>query len=349
MKQFISDVSQKSFPLREQVTNRRMRNRFIIMCLVFVFLSFVVANETYLFNYPANFPKPTYNFASNPLDSNIISLGRILFYDPILSADHSISCASCHSPYNAFAHTDHDLSHGIGDAIGNRNAPALFNLAWQEKFMWDGAIHHLDMQALAPISHPKEMGSSIDLIVNKLNKSTDYQSIFYKAFGDSTATGTKLLKALSQFQLTLVSANAKYDKVVRGEDTFNIQEKNGYQIFKTHCSNCHTEPLFSSYDFENNGLPIDPTLNDYGRWTITNNPTDSLKFKVPSLRNLSFTYPYMHDGRFTTLKDVIHHYTNGIQISNTLSHKLIEPICLTPNEKVDLIAFLLTLNDKEFV
>lgn len=326
-----------------------MKNRFIIVALAFLSFTFIVSIENDLFYQPSYFPKPTYNFGSNPLDSNIISLGRILFYDPILSADHSISCATCHSPYNAFAHTDHDLSHGLEDAIGTRNAPALFNLAWQEKFMWDGAINHLDMQALAPISHPKEMGSSIDVIVKKLNASQSYQSIFYKAFRDSFATGTKVLKALSQFQLTLVSANAKYDKVVRGEDSFTIQEKNGYQLFKIHCNSCHTEPLFSSYGFENNGLPIDPTLNDYGRWAMTNNPTDSLKFKVPSLRNLSFTYPYMHDGRFTNLKDVIHHYTNGIQITNNLSHKLIDPIRLTSNEKVDLIAFLLTLNDSEFV
>lgn len=326
-----------------------MRNRLIILGSAFLYLSFVVTHEINLFNPPFYFPKPTYNFRSNPLDSNITAMGRILFYDPILSANHSISCASCHSPYNAFAHTDHDLSHGIFDSIGNRNAPALFNLAWQENFMWDGAINHLDMQALAPISHAKEMGSSIDILVKKLNESEGYPSLFYDAFRDSTVTGAKVLKALSQFQLTLVSANAKYDKVIRGEDTFSIQEKNGYQLFKNHCNTCHVEPLFSSYRFENNGLPVDRSLNDFGRWNITHSTIDSLKFKVPSLRNLSFTYPYMHDGRFANLKEVIHHYTNGIKISNTLSHKLKEPIPLTANEKVDLIAFLLALNDKEFV
>jgi cytochrome c peroxidase len=326
-----------------------MRNSLVIIGLAFLSLSFVVANENDLFNRPSYFPKPNYNFKNNPLDSNIILLGRILFYEPNLSADQRISCASCHSPYNAFAHTDHDLSHGIFDSIGTRNAPALFNLAWQEKFMWDGAINHLDMQALAPISHAKEMGSSLDTIVKKLNESQSYKSFFHKAFRDSLATGAKVLKALSQFQLTLVSANAKYDKVTRGEDTFTIQEKNGYRLFKNNCSSCHQEPLFSTYAFENNGLPIDPTLNDYGRMHITNNLNDSLKFKVPSLRNLSFTYPYMHDGRFTNLREVIHHYTNGIKKINSLSHKLKEPIQLTANEKVDLIAFLLTLNDKEFV
>lgn len=326
-----------------------MRNKVIIIGLAFLYFSFIVTSDSYVFNHPSHFPKPSYDLSHNPLDSNTVDLGRILFYDPILSADHSISCASCHSPYNAFAHTDHELSHGIFDSIGHRNAPALFNLAWQEKFMWDGAINHLDMQALAPISHAKEMGSSIDIVVKKLNESSHYRPLFYGAFNDSTVTGTKVLKALSQFQLTLVSANARYDKVKKGIDTFTTQEKNGFELFKMNCNTCHREPLFSTYAFENNGLPVDPTLNDYGRWVITNNPADSLRFKVPSLRNLSYTYPYMHDGRFATLKEVIHHYTNGIKTSTTLSHHLKDLIPLTANEKVDLIAFLLTLNDKEFV
>jgi cytochrome c peroxidase len=174
--------------------------------------------------YPSHFPNPTFDFQKTPLDSTKILLGRILFYDPILSKDNSISCASCHSPYNAFAHTDHDLSHGIYDAIGTRNAPALFNLAWQKEFMWDGAINHIDMQALAPISHPGEMGSSINEVVSKLNESNAYKDLFQKAFGEKTITGAKVLKALTQFQLTLVSAWAGKVRIV------NIS-KNGKQFF----------------------------------------------------------------------------------------------------------------------
>jgi cytochrome c peroxidase len=311
--------------------------------------SFVLIKDNHFFNPPDYFPKPIYNFEQPPLDSNKIELGRILFYDPILSKDNTISCASCHSPFNAFAHTDHDLSHGIFDSIGNRNAPALFNLAWQKTFMWDGAINHLDMQALAPISHPSEMGSNINEVIKKLNESKAYKELFLNAFQDSTISTSKILKVLSQFQLTLVSANTKYDRVKMGKEVFTEQEKNGYQLFKKNCASCHSEPLFSNYNFENNGLPIDPTLNDMGRYVITENENDKRKFKVPSLRNLSFTYPYMHDGRFMTLQEVINHYTSGIEYSETLSLQFNKSIELSSNEKVDLISFLLTLNDKDFV
>jgi cytochrome c peroxidase len=326
-----------------------MHKKNILLACAFLAMSFVFIEQNILFTSPAHFPEPKYNFKRNPLDTTTIDLGRILFYDPILSANNTISCASCHSPYNAFAHTDHDLSHGIFDSIGRRNAPALFNLAWQQSFMWDGAINHLDMQALAPISHASEMGSDIAQVVQKLNASEAYKSLFAKAFNDSIITGAKVLKALSQFQLTLVSANAKYDKVLTGKDTFTLQERNGYQVFKKHCNSCHTEPLFSNYAFENNGLPIDTTLNDYGRWTVTQKRADSLKFKVPTLRNLSFTYPYMHDGRFLTLTKVIQHYTEVAPQSPNRSAKLKKTIVLTATQKVDIIAFLLTLNDKEFV
>ncbi len=297
--------------------------------------------------YPSYFPQPAYNFKSNPLKTEKVNLGRVLFYDPILSRDHSTSCASCHSPYNAFAHTDHDLSHGIDDQIGTRNAPPLFNLAWQKTFMWDGAIHHLDMQALAPISHPKEMGSSIVEVVEKLQASDSYPRLFAKAFEDSIITGQHLLQALSQFQLTLVSATAKYDEVKAGLATFTAQEENGYALYQRNCSSCHTEPLFSSYEMANNGLPLDTTLNDFGRGEITQQKQDSLKFKIPSLRNLSFTYPYMHDGRFRKLRHVLQHYTEGIQDLGQTDLK--DKVQLSSNEKADLIAFLLSLNDKAFV
>lgn len=326
-----------------------LKNKIVLWLFAFITLSFIVLNNEDFFNPPDYFPKPVYNFEQSPLDSNKIELGRILFYDPILSKDNTISCASCHSPFNAFAHTDHDLSHGIFDSIGNRNAPALFNLAWQKTFMWDGAINHLDMQALAPISHPSEMGSNINEVIKKLNESKAYKELFLNAFQDSTISTSKILKALSQFQLTLVSSNTKYDKVKMGKEIFTEQEKNGYQLYKNNCASCHSEPFFSNYNFENNGLPIDPTLNDMGRYVITENENDKRKFKVPSLRNLSFTYPYMHDGRFMTLQEVINHYTSGIEYSETLSLQFNKSIELSSNEKVDLISFLLTLNDKDFV
>lgn len=302
-----------------------------------------------LFDVPKGWPKPIYDFNKNPLSEPKIELGRILFYDPVLSKDSTISCASCHSSFNAFTHVDHQLSHGIAGKIGTRNSPALMNLAWSTSFMWDGAVNHLDVQALAPISNPLEMDEDIAHVVAKLKTAWNYTSLFYAAFGDSVITGEHVLKSLSQFMLTLVSNNAKYDSVMRGEKEFSPQEANGYALFKRNCAACHTEPLFTNEQFENNGLYVDGTLKDIGRMKITRNPADSLKFKVPTLRNIQYSYPYMHDGRFKNLNQVLNNYIMGIQHSPTLSPHLQKGIYLNNNEKVDLISFLYTLSDKSFV
>lgn len=326
-----------------------MSGKMLILLGMFFLFSAFLQLEKFTLNYPDHFPQPVYDFKKNPLTKEKVELGRVLFFDPILSKDNSISCASCHSSFNAFAHTDHDLSHGIGDSIGNRNAPALFNLAWQSSFMWDGAVNHLDVQALAPITHPKEMGENLESVVEKLQTSKIYPKLFFKAYKDSIITGERILKSLSQFQLTLISADSKYDRVKEGKEEFSEQELKGYELFQTNCSSCHTEPLFSNYSFANNGLKVDTTLNDYGRWMITGKRSDSLKFKIPSLRNLSYTYPYMHDGRFKKLGQVLNHYTKEIIDSPTLAPVLKKGIHLSAEEKADLIAFLLTLNDKDFV
>lgn len=323
--------------------------KYVLLLLCYaVFTSFGLI-EYNSFVIPKNWPKPQYNFDKNPLKKEKIELGRVLFYDPILSRDNTISCASCHSQYNAFTHIDHALSHGIEDKIGTRNSPVLMNLAWHKSFMWDGAVNHLDMQSLFPITHPSEMDEKLENVVIKLQKSKIYPQLFYNSFGDSIVTGEHTLKAISQFMLTLVSANAKYDSVINKQTTFNEQEIKGYKIFKKHCNSCHTEPLFTNLEFENNGLAIDDSLKDFGRMRVTQNYNDSLKFKVPTLRNIEYSFPYMHDGRFKKLSDVLKHYESGIQLSKTLSHKLQKPVILTSNEKVDLIAFLLTLSDKKFL
>jgi cytochrome c peroxidase len=294
-------------------------------------------------------PEPVYNFKKNPLAAEKIALGRKLFYDPILSQDSTISCASCHSPFSAFTHVDHALSHGIHDSIGKRNSPALMNLAWQKNFMWDGAINHLDVQALAPISNTAEMGSDLKTVVTKLNQSTQYQSLFLTAFNTQKVTGEVVLKALSQFMLTLISNQSKYDQVIAQKATFTEQEQRGYSLFQKNCNHCHQEPLFSNYKFANNGLPVNFQLNDFGKMNWTQNKSDSLLFKTPTLRNIAYTYPYMHDGRFKKLSDVLDHYQHGIQQSSTLSPELRKPMRLTAENKVDIIAFLLTLSDKSFV
>ena len=326
-----------------------MKKAGIIIVLVAAAGLLSFKTKTLPFLIPKGWPKPVYDFKKNPLSENKIALGRVLFYDPVLSKDSTISCASCHSPFNAFTHVDHQLSHGIQGKIGTRNSPALMNLAWGNSFMWDGAVNHLDVQALAPISNPLEMDEEIGHVVAKLKTTRNYPEMFYKAFGDSVITGEHLLKAVSQFMLTVVSSNSKYDSVMRGETKFTAQEAKGYVLFKKDCASCHTEPLFTNQQFENNGLAVDTALLDYGRIKVTRNSADSLKFKVPTLRNIEFSYPYMHDGRFKRLSEVLNHYTSIGAKGSTVSEKLKQPIVLSSNDKVDLTAFLLTLTDRSFL
>ncbi|MEN9613267.1 MAG: hypothetical protein RLZZ628_4081 [Bacteroidota bacterium] len=323
---------------------------FITILVVFIVAAFT-SGDNGLFQIPKGWQKPVYDFKKNPLSEAKIELGRALFYDPRLSKDNTISCASCHLAQTAFTHVDHDLSHGIQGRIGTRNAPALMNLAWQQHFMWDGAIPHLDVQSLAPITHPKEMDETLENVVAKLQKTKNYPPLFQQAFGDSLLTGEHTLKAIAQFMLTLVSADSKYDKVQRGEAgiAFNPYEARGYELFKTHCSSCHTEPLFTNHTFENNGLTMDSTLMDMGRMLVTKRPKDAQKFKVPTLRNVEVSYPYMHDGRFPNLQMVLFHYTETVQQSPTLSDALKKKLLLSADDKRDLIAFMKTLTDEAFL
>lgn len=285
--------------------------------------------------YPSSWPTPVYDFTRNPLTRQGIALGKKLFNDPILSRDSTVSCVNCHLSYTAFTHVDHALSHGIDDRVGIRNSPTLVNLAWAGPLMWDGAVSHLDFQALAPISNPVEMDFSIDRVVSRLRQNSVYRDMMAGAFGDSLVTGERVLKALAQFQLTLISGDSKYDRVIAGNDSFTRQEQNGYSLFRLHCESCHQEPFFTNFGFEKNGLPIDTGLLDYGRMRITQNPADSLKFKVPGLRNIQFSYPYMHDGRFKKLRDVVQYYGQSRGFTN--------------EEKVDIVAFLYTLTDRNFL
>jgi cytochrome c peroxidase len=301
------------------------------------------------FEVPKGFPKPVHDFKNIPLTEEGFQLGRKLFYDPILSKDSTISCASCHLQQTGFTHVDHDLSHGIDGKIGTRNSLTLQNLAWSKTFMWDGGVNHLDVQAIAPITSEVEMNETLDNVVNKLNNNKEYQELFQKAFGTRKITGQLTLKAISQFVVSLTTSNSKYDKVIRKEEKFTEMEQKGYELFKQNCASCHKEPLLSSNEFKNNGLPIDTTLNDFGRMKITQNPKDSLLFKVPTLRNIEFTFPYMHDGRFKTLNEVVKHYNLGIQKSKTLSKELQKPFKLSDNQRVELISFLKTLTDNEFL
>jgi cytochrome c peroxidase len=312
-------------------------------------LAFAIRKPTPIYlETPKGWPKTHYDFSKNPLTEEGFQLGRRLFYDPILSKDSTISCASCHLQATGFAHVDHALSHGIEGKIGTRNSVALVNLAWSKSFMWDGGVNHLDVQPLNPITSPIEMNETLKNVVSKLQKSKKYQHLFEAAFGDPKVTGQNVLKALSQFELMLQSSNAKYDKVMRNEEQFTAQEQKGYVLFKTNCASCHSEPLFTSDKAEFNGLLADTTLNDLGRMKITKKREDSLRFKVPTLRNIQFTFPYMHDGRFKTLTEVIKHY-NMLPKNKLLPKQLATPMNLSDNDRVDLVAFLKTLTDNEFL
>jgi cytochrome c peroxidase len=318
--------------------------------LLITVLIFSATKNEHPFYIPKHWPKPVYDFEANPINLQKFELGRTLFYDPDLSRDSTISCASCHLQYSAFTHIDHALSHGIDGKIGTRNSPVLINLAWQRSFHWDGGVGQLNKQAINPLTHAKEMDNSLEEILRRLNRSSYYRKRFYQGFGDSIITTDLLLKALANFTVGLVSAQSKYDQVQNHQAHFTEQEKAGYSLFKQYCVSCHQEPLFTRNDFKANGLPVNAKLMDYGRMDITNRHEDSLLFKIPTLRNIEFSFPYMHDGRFKLLKDVLVHYSALHASSNLKSselNKLNRP--LTDHEQKDLIAFLKTLSDPQFL
>ena len=298
---------------------------------------------------PAGWPAIRYLLDSNHLTKEGITLGRRLFYDGQLSKDGNFPCASCHQPFAAMANYEHNFSHGFNNQFTTRNAPSLANLAWQTAFNWDGGVTHLDLQPLHPITAANEMGENLDSIILKLKRDTAYRRLFTAAFGTPLINTQRITKALSQFLLTLISANSKYDQVKAGKATFNLPESLGYEMFRQKCSACHTEPLFTDYSYRNNGLPLDTALKDYGRMLITHQPQDSLKFRVPSLRNVMLTFPYMHDGRFYSIYDVLEHYNRKMEVGPTTDPLLKNKLPLSNFEKGQLVAFLLTLTDSSFL
>jgi cytochrome c peroxidase len=302
-------------------------------------------NTDISFVQPANWPSPHYNFQNNTLTSDGFALGRRLFYDARLSIDNSISCASCHEQTTAFAQIDHAFSHGVRNQLGTRNSPALFNLAWHTSFFWDGGVNHIENQPIAPILNPVEMDETIPNVIAKLNADPSYRLQFKNTFGSEEINTQRIQKAIVQFMATIVSNQSKYDQVKNGKASFTADEQAGYILFQQKCNTCHAEPLFTDFSFRNNGLP---SSLDSGRAHITGLASDRFKFKVPSLRNLNFTKPYMHNGSIASLGAVLDHYTN-INQSPSVDPLLQNPITLSATDKSNLIAFLNTLNDYEFV
>jgi len=297
--------------------------------------------------------------ADNPLTQEGVALGKKLFFDTILSGDETQSCASCHDPKKSF--TDQQrLSNGVNDNLGTRNAMPLFNLAWNfdERFAWDGKEFSLEKQALEPVSNPIEMHGNWENITKKLQNNLEYKDLFLRAFGTSIIDSTLVTKAIAQFERTLISGNSKFDKYLRGEINLTPEEQNGFDVFmdesKGDCFHCHgsdNNPIWSDNKFHNNGL--DNVFVDLGLGKITGDPKDNGKFKSPSIRNLAFTAPYMHDGRFATLEEVINHYSEGLKRSPTidpLMKKVDEGgVHLSTQDKSNLKAFLQTLSDYDFI
>ena len=280
-------------------------------------------------------------------------LGELLFFDPILSADSSISCASCHRPEFAFADTI-AFSLGVGGRLGKRNAPSVMNMSDRESFFWDGRAATLEAQATFPIEDHNEMDLPITEAIARLNKSKKYRALFTALFGEK-ANKQNLGIALAAFERTLETSNTAFDRWQNDEkkDTLNAQQIRGRELFfsKAKCNECHFTGDFTADEFRGIGLFDGKKHNDSGRYIITKNKADIGKFKVPGLRNIALTAPYMHDGSMNTLREVIDYYDNpGKMLPNGLNRDsvLLEPLGLTEQEKQDIEAFLRALTDDRF-
>lgn len=309
------------------------------------------------------FPTPDLP-TDNKLTVAGVQLGRMLFYEKMLSKDGSLACAGCHKQENAFSDARR-FSIGVEGLPGKRQAMAVMNLAWHHNgFFWDGRAPLVRDQALMPIQDPLEMNETLPNVVTKLAADKRYTDQFIRTFGDATVTSERIGLALEQFMLTMVSNNSKYDKWKRGETTLTESEERGRKLFFTEfdpignqrgaeCFHCHAGFNFTNGEYMNNGLDSDAEQSDVGRQKVTGDPSDHAKFKVPSLRNVALTAPYMHDGRFATIEDVIDHYDHGVKPSATVDELMqynLQPggLQLTAQEKADLAAFLKTLTDETF-
>lgn len=308
-------------------------------------------DEILVLSFPNYFPEITYE--RMPLSQNKVALGKRLFYEGKLSRNNLISCGFCHIQEFAFTHHGHGISHGIEDRRGIRNAPPLQNLAFMQHFMWDGVIHDLDQQAISPITAHEEMDSNFPDIIQKLKQESQYKQLFKAAYGDEEINGERILHSLGQFMASMISDNSKFDQYLNGEITLTDTENSGKNIFEQNCSTCHAGVLQTDQSFRNTGLIYNPELADGGRYRVTMDSADFMKFRVPSLRNVEVTAPYMHDGRFLSLEAVLNHYTSGIVSSPQLDPIFQENgnlgIPLSDSEKQDLIAFLKTLTDPDFL
>lgn len=303
--------------------------------------------------------------SDNPLTVEKVKLGRMLFYETLLSLDNSISCASCHVQEDGFS-DKHVLSIGVGGSLGKRQAMPIFNMAWHTNgFFWDGRAELLRHQSLKPIQDALEMKETLENVILKLEGRGEYRNQFTRAFGNDEITAEKISFALENFMFSIVSDNSKYDQFLMGNATLTESEERGRQLFFAEynpffpeesgadCAHCHSGNNFENDEYRNNGLDAETAITDIGRQSVTGDVADKGKFKIPSLRNIEMTAPYMHDGRFQTLEEVVDHYNSGIQNSNSVDPAIYftssTGLMLDAQEKADLVNFLKTLTDYTFL
>lgn len=291
---------------------------------------------------------------SNPMTVEGVALGRQLFYDNILSANNTMNCGSCHQLRNYFVDSNLAFSTGIDGIAGKRNAMPLFNIAWSKNFFWDGGAADLETQVIGPITNPIELHETMENVVGKLQAHSQYPSLFKKAFGSDIITSKHIMQAIAQFERTLLSADSKFDQWQMGKTSLTEQELRGIQVYlnedKGDCAHCHGYgSTFTDFEFRNTGLDSIPV--DKGRNLITLVSSDEGKFKTPTLRNIALTGPYMHDGRFKTLRECINHYNTGFKYTKNLAPELVLKTkgSMSEQDIDDLMAFLRTLTDYNFV
>lgn len=297
---------------------------------------------------PPGFPAPVFP-SGNELTPARWALGKRLFYDPVLSRDSMVSCASCHHASNAFSDTM-AFSPGVADRPGARNSPTLANIGYHPYFTREGGVPTLEMQILVPIQEHNEFDFNILLIAERLKRDTAYVRMSREAY-DREPDAFVITRSIACFERTLVSGQSRYDAYFfQGKnEALSATEKRGMDLFfseRTNCMQCHTGFNFTNYAFENNGLYAD--YPDPGRFRLTELESDRARFKVPTLRNVAVTAPYMHDGSLPTLETVVEHYNSGGQPHPNKS-SLVRPLGLSAGEKADLLAFLQSLTDEQFV
>ena len=306
----------------------------------------------FIIKIPSGFPDMNIP-SNNPMTVEGVALGNKLFKDPILSANNTQACIDCHMQSSSFSDPN-QFSTGIDNIQGVRNASALINLGWNTSFNWGGSSTTLEEQAFEPVTNLIEMHNTWENVELVLNSHNEYPYLFKEAFNINYIDSTHVVMAIAQFERTLISSNSRFDKYLNNEVQLTPSELNGYAIFNTEkgdCFHCHGTQMFMDNQFHNNGLDTEP-FTDLGRAKVTGNPSDNGKFKTPTLRNIEFSAPYMHDGRFSNLEEVIEHYNSGGDYSSTvdpLMKKLGIGLQLTNQEKDDLVAFLKTLSDYNFI